>query len=134
MISNQDDRLKLSTIEQTFQCRQKQINKLYHYLILINKLVNENVVIQGPRSTGKTSIVKMFMNQFGLFHVWFDAVDLDSGPKFYYEKVLSQIWMQIKKDSCSNINEPAPKSKCQNYLDFLDGLTELFDAYGKLVG
>lgn len=119
---------RLGKIENEFRCRTKQIRKFVHYLNLFG---TENIIISGPRATGKTSIVKMLLNEFNLSYLWFDMINLDQTNSFFYEKFLNELSKFMEKFDDYLFEKNIPKHF--NHVQFLDYFTYLLNNYQKIL-
>ncbi|KAH9425930.1 Origin recognition complex subunit 5 [Dermatophagoides pteronyssinus] len=135
--NNNDDNEKILKIERKFLCRSRQIRKLLHFLKL-NQI--ENLIVNGPKSTGKTSITKTLLNEFDYTYLWFDMINWDNSNRFFFEKILQQFKNHIVKlknfDNDEDDDEeelsPTKKRKCLNPVQFIDSMIDLLKTYRQL--
>lgn len=110
---------KLKCIQSSYQFREAQIENLFHCINLVD---SSNIVVYGPRATGKTSIVRAIVDQFGLFHASINVLH-HLNIRNIYESILSQVHHHVIKDLTeddSNIHDF--DVTCLNSLVFLEKL------------
>ncbi|KAH7645460.1 origin recognition complex subunit 5-like protein [Dermatophagoides farinae] len=123
----------VANVETKFLCRHRQIRKLSHFLKL-NDI--HNIILNGPKSTGKTCITKMLLDQFEYIYLWFDMINLDNSNRFFYDKILQQFkdYLNEKFSNTDNDGDDDDDSefvskKCLNPIQFIDYMIKLLQIY-----
>lgn len=104
---------QLIKLQDKFPCREKEINQLFQYYGHEDEPYIDALYIQGLTSTGKTSIVKNFLETFEIKHVFIDMIRCNT-TKILFETLLNQISQIVNKTKTYN--------KCDNLMEFLHHL------------
>lgn len=110
----------LAEIRNEYQCRDVQINQMFHY---INLPLTHNIIAYGPRSTCKTSLIRAIVNKLKLFNVYID-LNSSNNKKNIYEAILRRTLKELVQLGCDT-SGLLPNTKCSNSVIFTEKLETL---------